>query len=48
MYWREATAALEAGVMHVWDTLPPHTKTWIIATVETKREISAAMMPKKD
>lgn len=43
MYWREASAAMEAGVLAEWFDLPLWHRAWIIATVENKNELSGAL-----
>jgi hypothetical protein len=40
MFWRESRAALKAGVMGQWHTMPKWQKEWIIATIEQEQEIN--------
>lgn len=40
MWWREATAASQAGVMGEWWELPAWWRAWVIATKEIERDIS--------
>lgn len=42
MYW-EGIAALEAGVIDIWFKLDPYTRAFIVALVETKRDLEAMM-----
>jgi len=46
-YW-EGVAALEAGVIDKWFKLDPYTKAFIIAVVETKRDLEAMMAEEAD
>jgi len=41
-------AALEAGVIDKWFKLDPYTKAFIIAVVETKRDLEAMMAEEAD
>ena len=46
MWWREASAAYEAGCLVEWFNLASWQREWIIAVVETKADIQSAMIEK--
>lgn len=46
-YW-EGIAALEAGVIDKWFRIDPYTRAFIIAVVETKRDLEAMIAEESD
>ena len=46
MWWREASAAYEAGCLADWFNLSIWEREWIVAVVETKADIAQAMAEK--
>jgi len=44
MFWREASAAYEAGCLSQWFNLPIWQREWIVATVEMKVDIHNAII----